>query len=118
MLKLPSLVQNQKFKMEIEALATRCKVSHLSPLYNLDLIFEDGLLRVGGRLHGSVMPEESKHPMILVKGQHISSLILKHAHQSLGHAGLSHTLSSVRRKFWITKGNSATREVIGECSFS
>lgn len=112
-----SYCQHQKFKTEIDALSENSTVSRLSPLYNLDPIFEDGLLRVGGRLHKSAMPEEAKHPIILLKEQHIASLILKHTHQSLGHAGRSHTLSSVRRKFWITKGNSAIRKIIGECSF-
>lgn len=57
-----SCCQHQKFKMESEAFNKRSKVSHLSPIYNLDPILEGGLLRVGGRLHRSALPEESKHP--------------------------------------------------------
>ena len=86
-----------------------------SPIHVLDPVRQDGLLRVGGRLSKGVMPEDSKHPLILTKDQHISSLILKDAHEGLGHAGRTHTLSSVRR-FWIVKGNSAVRKIIGECS--
>ncbi|KAK0155297.1 hypothetical protein N1851_002355 [Merluccius polli] len=63
------------------------------------------------------MPEETKHPLILSKDQHIAMLILKHVHQNLGHGGRAHTLSSVRKKFWITNGNSAIRKVIAECGF-
>lgn len=111
-----AIVSVRKFQFEIEALLKGSKVSSVSPIYNLDPVFENGLLRVGGRLHKSAMPEEAKHPVILCKDQHISSLILKHAHQSLGHAGRSHTLSSVRRRFWIVKGNSAIRKIIGECT--
>lgn len=60
------------------------------------------------------MPEEVKHPIILCKQQPPAALILKHVHQSLGHAGRAHTLSAVRKKFWITK---AIRKVINECTF-
>lgn len=61
-----SYCQHQKFNMEFKIVATHRKVSCLSPIYKLDPIFEDGMLSVGGRLHRSVMPEESKHPVILV----------------------------------------------------
>lgn len=80
-------------------------------------MLEDGLLRVGGRLSSGAMPEDTKHPLILSKDQHISMLILKHVHQNLGHGGRAHTLSTVRRRFWITNSNSAVRKIIAECSF-
>ncbi|XP_056099696.1 uncharacterized protein LOC130078198 [Rhinichthys klamathensis goyatoka] len=108
--------QQQRFKFEIEALSQNTRVSRQSSIYVLDPVLEDGLLRVGGRLHRSAMPEESKHPIILAKEQHISELIIKCFHQTLGHSGRAHTLSAVRRKFWITKGNSAVRRIIGQCS--
>lgn len=92
-------------------------MSRLSSIYRLDAVLKDGLLRVGGRLHKSAMPEEAKHPIILAKDQHISDLILKYIHQSLGHSGRAHTLSAARRRFWIAKGNSAVRKIIRECSF-
>ena len=110
--------QQQQFKEEIAALSsTKAAVSRQSSLYKLDPVLVDGLVRVGGRLSRAAMPEESKHPVILSKEQHLAALILKHVHQSLGHAGRTHTLSSVRKKFWITKANAAVRKVISECSF-
>ncbi|KAK0152604.1 hypothetical protein N1851_005873 [Merluccius polli] len=110
--------QAQKYNEEISALSSgRTTVSRQSSLYRLDPIFHDGLLRVGGRLSRGAMPEETKHPLILSKDQHIAMLILKHVHQNLGHGGRAHTLSSVRKKFWITNGNSAIRKVIAECGF-
>ncbi|XP_014834503.1 PREDICTED: uncharacterized protein LOC106912190 [Poecilia mexicana] len=108
--------QQQKFQLEIEALSHDSKVSRTSSIYVLDPVLENNILRVGGRLHRSAMPGEVKHPIILAKEQHISKLILRHFHQVLGHAGRAHTLSAVRKKFWITKANSAVRKVIGECS--
>lgn len=63
------------------------------------------------------MPEDAKHPLILCKGQHVSTLIIKHIDCKIGHGGRAHTLPMVRKRFWITKANSAVRMVIAECSF-
>lgn len=110
--------QQKRFEEEIASLSSKkAAVSRQSPIYRLDPVLVDGLLRVGGRLSRGAMPEEVKHPIILSKEQHVAMLILKYVHQNLGHAGRAHTLSSVRKKFWITKANAAVRKVITECSF-
>jgi len=70
--------QQQKFQHEIEALSQNTKVSLLSPIYVLGPVLKNKLLRVGGRLQRSAMPEEAKHPIILAKEQHIFELILKY----------------------------------------
>ncbi|KAI5085117.1 hypothetical protein C0J45_1086, partial [Silurus meridionalis] len=63
------------------------------------------------------LPEETKHPLILSKDQHVATLILKHIHQQLGHSGRSHVLSTLRRRYWITGANTAVRKIITECCF-
>ncbi|XP_028279424.1 uncharacterized protein LOC114447399 [Parambassis ranga] len=63
------------------------------------------------------MPEDVKHPLILAKDQHISVLISRHIHQQLSHSGRNHTLANLRKKFWITNGNSVVRKMISQCSF-
>lgn len=78
--------------------------------------FEDGFLRVGGRLSKGAMPMDEKHPPILSKDQHISNLILKNTDQCLGHGGRNHTLSVLRRKYKITNANAAVRKFMSECS--
>ena len=87
-----------------------------SVLYKLDPRLDDGLLRVRGRLTKAALPEETKHPMIISKDQHVATLILKHIHQQLGPSGRNHVLSTLRRRYWITGANSAVRRVITECS--
>ncbi len=110
--------QRQRFQDEISSLMSeRRTVSRQSSIYKLDPVLEDGLLRVGGRLSKGAMPLEVKHPLILSKEQHVSTLILKDFHQRLGHSGRNHTLSAVRRKYWITSAQSAVRKMISECSF-
>ena len=63
------------------------------------------------------MPSEEKHPLILSKEQHISKLLLRNMHQLLGHSGRNHTLSTLRRKYWITNANAAVRKIISQCSY-
>lgn len=107
-------VQQQVYPEELAALRTGAlkKTSHL---FKLDPQIVDGVLRVGGRLHQSALPEEAKHPIILPKSSHISTLILRHIHQKIGHGGRNHMLSTLRRRYWIPHANSAARAVIRSC---
>lgn len=104
--------QQQRFKEEIVALSAGKSVARDSVIYKLDPCLEDGLLRVGGRLSKAALPEETKNPLILSKDQYISTLILRHIHQQVGHSGRNHTMSRLRKKFWITNANSAVRKII------
>lgn len=107
--------QNQRFQLEIAALSTGKPISKGSEIYKLDPVLDKGLLRVGGRLSKASMPEESKRPFILSKDLHISALILQYIHKHLGHSGRNHTLSMLRKRFWITKACSAVRKMISKC---
>ena len=108
-------VQEHKFKAEIASLNNGCSVSKESPVYRLDPVMDNGILRVGGRLDKAAMPAESKHPVILSKDLHVSVLILRHIHHQLGHAGRNHMLSRLRQRYWILSANSAARKVISDC---
>ncbi|XP_063042981.1 uncharacterized protein LOC134437423 [Engraulis encrasicolus] len=107
--------QRQRFEEEIAVLSAGKTVSKKSVLYKLDPRLEDGLIRVGGRLTRGSLPEEAKHPLILAKGQHVATLLLRDLHQRLGHSGRNHMLSTLRRKYWITGANSAVRRIVAEC---
>ncbi|XP_032412291.1 uncharacterized protein LOC116718056 [Xiphophorus hellerii] len=61
------------------------------------------------------MPFEIKHPVILCKNMHVATLILRYIHHLLGHAGRSHMLSRLRRKYWIISANSAARKILSDC---
>ena len=63
------------------------------------------------------MPHETKHPVILPPKSHVSTLLIRHAHKRLGHAGRGHAISSLREKYWIIKVNPAVRHVISKCVF-
>ncbi|CAC5426192.1 unnamed protein product [Mytilus coruscus] len=84
-------IQLQVFSSEISALSHGSDhVKRDSYIRNLDPILDDSLLRVGGRLHESNMPMESKHPVILPKNHHLE-------------------------KYWIVNAPTAIRKLISKC---
>ena len=86
-----------------------------SRIYRLDPMLKDGLIRIGGWLSRAALSEDMKYPIILPKQSHISSLLIRHIHERYGHCGRNYVLSQLRKKYWITSGNSAARSVISKC---
>ena len=80
-------VQGWYFAEEIHRLQDGKSVLKSSPLFKLDPFLEDGILRVGGRLSRSDLRFEAKHPILLPKLSHISSLLVQEAHRKVGHMG-------------------------------
>ena len=45
----------------------------------------------------------------------MTELIIRYHHVKEGHTGTQQVLAAIRSKYWIVKGNSAVRRVIGQC---
>ena len=56
-----------------------------------------------------------KHSISLPQNCQFSQLVIRQHHVKMGHSGTSRTWPLVREKFWIVKGGSAVRHVIGQC---
>ncbi len=109
--------QRQTCMEEIQALQLAgSRVKKNSSIFKLDPYLQEDVLRVGGRLNRSAMPEEAKHPAILHKQHRIAHLILHHIHQECGHGGRNHVLAILRQRYWIPRANAAARKVISECN--
>lgn len=78
-------------------------------------MMKDGILCVGGRLSKAAPPEKVKHPAFLLSLTHISTSILRHIHEKLGHAGRNLMLSELHKRFWIINANSSARKIITDC---
>ena len=63
-------------------------------LQQVNPLLREDLLRVGGRLANAPVPYEKKHPIILPYKHHVTDLIIKQYHESLGHMGQECVLSS------------------------
>ena len=76
---------------------------------------DECFLRVGGRLNNSFATYDVKHPLILPGKAHITSLIVKEMHCTLGHMGRESILTKLREKFWILGGNNLVRKIVKGC---
>ncbi|XP_068224528.1 uncharacterized protein, partial [Palaemon carinicauda] len=110
-------VQREVFGDEVKALSRELSVGKSSPIYKLDpfLDSEDGLLKVGGRLRRSDIPQSAKHPILLPKKHHVTTLLIRHEHELLAHSGRNHVLSNLRQKYWIINANATVRNVLFHC---
>ncbi|XP_073785217.1 uncharacterized protein [Danio rerio] len=109
------LIQERAFSQEIQTIQGGKTLQKSSSLFHLDPILKNGL-RVGGRLKGSSLSEEVKHPLILPKESHITNLILKHYHSKICHQGRSQTLMELRTHgFWIIGGSKSVAKLIYNC---
>ena len=86
-------------------------------LQKLSPIVLHDVVRVGGRLRNAPVSLDSKFPIILPSDSHFTELIILDHHAKVGHSGMGHTWSSLRQKFWIIKGSTTVRRVIGKCLF-
>ena len=86
-----------------------CELKQLHP------IKVDGIIRVGGRLRNSPLPDEAKHPILLPKDSNFTKLIIDFYHESNGHMGAHGCLYSIRERFWIINGLSTVKRRLREC---
>ncbi|KAG7295220.1 hypothetical protein JYU34_022191 [Plutella xylostella] len=76
---------------------------------------ENGVLRVGGRLHHANINYSKKFPIILPKYCHITKLIIRQEHLALMHGGLKLTLSSLQQRYYIINSVRECKSVIHKC---
>ena len=100
---------------ELCALQKGEKIKRSSSIMKLDPFLQDGVLRVGGRLHRAALPEHTRHPVIPAKDHHITTLIIRNAQEEIGHGGRNHTLARLRQRVWICKGIAAVRSALSKC---
>ena len=87
----------------------------VNSLRKLCPIVKDGVLCVGGRLSYADISMANKHPAILPSKHIVTEILIQHYHAAEGHCGVHHVLASLRRSFWIVKGASTVKRVIGQC---
>ncbi|CAM1322565.1 Uncharacterised protein at_DN1167 [Pycnogonum litorale] len=87
-----------------------------SPLVRLDAFSDGGVIRVGGRIKNSDLQDYVKHPVVLPRESHITTLIIRHLHEKVCHGGRQLTLGEIRSNgFWILHGGVAVRQYIAQC---
>jgi len=79
-------------------------------------LFLDGRIwRCKGRLEKAELPYSTRHPTLLPKHHHLTSLIIRESHERVMHNGIKETLAEVRSKYWIIRGRQIVRQVLRKC---
>ena len=73
------------------------------------------ILTCHGRFLNAEMSEEAKYPKLLPRHEYYTRLIIQEVHERLIHAGISHTLSSLRQEYWIPQGRAEVRACLYRC---
>ena len=92
-------------------------VSHSGPLRKLNpMISSDGVIRVGGRLSLSTLPDSTRYPAILPRYGHITDLVINYYHTTMQHQGRGITMNELRaRGYWIVGASAAVSRAISKC---
>ncbi|KAI7789365.1 hypothetical protein IRJ41_003871 [Triplophysa rosa] len=98
-----SSVQQYEFKEDIKRLHKGEQIPKTSPL-------------VGGQTSLADFPYDERHPLILPKKHHVSTLLVRHYHQGVVHQG-RHLTEGVLRSagVWIIGGKKLVSSVIYQC---
>ena len=111
------LLQEKSFSTEVKLLQQNSKVPNNSKISNLcPFLDENGILRVGGRLCKTHMPDGVKHPIILPKDSHVTRLLICHFHCKVQHQGRGITLNELRANgYWVMNAVKAVANYIHKC---
>ena len=60
---------------------------------------EFGIMRCHGQFLNAEISEDAKYPMFLPCQEHFVNLVIQEVHERMIHAGVSHTLSSLRQQY-------------------
>ena len=87
---------------------------HLSRLYPF---LDDGVLKVGGRLHATdVLPEERKYQIIVPKNGDLARLLVSQAHLKLYHGTLQGCLAALAQRYWVVGARELVRKHLRGCT--
>ncbi|XP_033115696.1 uncharacterized protein LOC117115919 [Anneissia japonica] len=111
-------VQHEAFGDEISSLKAGKNLSSSSSLVKLNPVLDsEALLRIGGRVTAaSDLTFTEKHPLIIPKKTHVTSLLVTHYHQEVVHQGRHLTEGAVHAAgYWIIGGKQVVSRLIYSC---
>ena len=107
--------QLESFPNEYNLMSSLKPIQSTSKLIGLNPIFDEGLIKVAGRIRHANIPKESKHLIILFKDHPLIQLITRNVHEDNLHVGREHTLAIIRQQYWIPNCRGMIRRILGNC---
>ncbi|XP_050419539.1 uncharacterized protein LOC126832715 [Patella vulgata] len=110
-------VQREVYEDDFQFLSSGKQLPKSSSLTKLSpYIDKDGLMRIGGRLDYSNIPEAEKHPILVPGKHHIATLLIRNFHERVHHQGRHITEGVIRSAgYWITGAKSLISSIISKC---
>ena len=97
----------------VENLSKGNPIPKTSSLYSLTpFLDEDGLIRLGGRIERSLLPFDSKHPVILPKQSCVTELLIERTHEKMKHFGVNAVLALLQQHYWPIRGRELVKRVL------
>ena len=111
------MYQQSCFQNEISRLLDGKCVSRKSNVFKLDpFLYDHEIIRVGGRMRQSRMEDKLKHPILLPKNGHITSIIIDFYHRRVGYGSRAMTINEIRGNgFWEINFTAAMKSMISKC---
>ena len=110
--KILKTVQEKAYSAEIKAIKKNNTVLKGSPLLKFNpVLTSDGLIRIGGRIDKANVSYDMRHPILLPKQSPLAYLIIRDAHQKVGHQGKNAMLAKVRERYWIFGANQLSKRI-------
>ena len=103
------LTENKKTQVSSQSRTQFCD-------HKIYLDKEMGVLRCHTRLQSSSHAFETVNPILLPSKSCFTTLLIRHAHESLGHSGVPQTLAHLRSEYWILRGRSAVQKILRKCT--
>lgn len=111
------IIQTQHYGREIQCLQKKQRLSNKCTILSLTPFMDsDEILRVGGRLKHTKLPEDIKHPIILPAKGFFTTLIIRRTHEQAMHGGVQLTLRLIRETYCIVRGKNLVRNHINKCT--
>lgn len=82
----------------------------------LDLFLDkDGIIKCKGRLEHAQIITSAKHPILIPKACHLTTLIIQYFHERMLHCGPNITVCSIRQRYWIPSIRQKVKAVLRLC---
>ena len=109
--------QNQAFPEELRSLRAKKPISSTSKLAAMNpFLDDDGILRSQGRTeYAEWLPYDVRHPILLPRRHHVTTLLVKLHHEKALHSGTNATLAALSAKYWIIAAREAIRDWEKQC---
>ena len=73
-------------------------------------------MRCKGRIANADLPYETRFPALLPEDHHISTLLVRQAHERVHHSKVAATQAQLRMRFWIVRGRQFVKKITSRCT--